>query len=253
MVIVIIEDEQMVADDLQDNLQKFLLEPANIIKLYTVKSSIQWLKSNPAPDLIFSDIQLGDGLSFEVFNAVPMMVPIIFCTAYDQYALEAFQLNGINYILKPYAPEILESALKKFFQFKQMFTEPTNYDAVLELLTNRAGKSKTSSILVYYKDKIMPVKLEKIALFYLENEIIHLLTFDGKVYYPNKTLEELEKIGGNTFFRASRQVLVCRKAITDVSTFFSRRLSLNLSIDFQERITVSRNRSAAFLEWLTSE
>lgn len=253
MKVVIIEDERLVADDLEENIGSLIPSPLAIVKLYTVKEAILWLKNNPAPDLIFSDIQLGDGLSFEVFAAVAITAPVIFCTAYDQYAIEAFKMNGINYILKPYSREMLETALNKYHQLKNLFTQTATigYDALLEFMAMRETKGKTGSILVYHKDKIIPIKLEDIALFYLEKEIVHLLTFGGQVYYPNKTLDELEKAAGTSFFRASRQVLICRKAITDASSFFSRRLSLNLTVPFHDRITVSRGRTPAFLEWLT--
>ena len=252
MNIVIIEDERVVAEDLEKSITQLVKTPVSIVQLRSVKESVAYFKTAPAPDMIFSDIQLGDGLSFEIFIAVPMSVPVIFCTAYDEYALDAFKANGIDYILKPFTTETLERALNKYNQFKQLFSakESQSYSNLMQLLADR-DTTKASSILVYYQDKIMPVKLNDIALFYLENNIIHLLTFSGKTYYPNKNLDELEKLTGNHFFRANRQFLVCRKAIIDVSSFFSRKLYLNLSIVFKEKITVSKGKAALFLEWLT--
>ena len=252
MNIVIIEDERVVAEDLEQSITNLIKEPVHIVQLRSVKESIAWFKSAPAPDMIFSDIQLGDGLSFEIFIAVPITVPVIFCTAYDEYALEAFKANGIDYILKPFTTQTLEAALKKYNQFKQVFAAktPSSYSDLMQLLTDREPV-KTASILVYYQDKIMPVKLSDIALFYLENNIIHLLTFSGKTYYPNKNLDDLEKITGNHFFRANRQFLICRKAIVEVSKYFSRKLYLNLSIPFKEKVTISKGKAAEFLQWLT--
>jgi len=252
MNIVIIEDERVVAEDLEQSITTLIKEPVHIVQLRSVKESIAWFKSAPAPDMIFSDIQLGDGLSFEIFIAVPITVPVIFCTAYDEYALEAFKANGIDYILKPFTTQTLEAALKKYNQFKQVFAAktPSSYSDLMQLLTDREPV-KTASILVYYQDKIMPVKLSDIALFYLENNIIHLLTFSGKTYYPNKNLDDLEKITGNHFFRANRQFLICRKAIVEVSKYFSRKLYLNLSIPFKEKVTISKGKAAEFLQWLT--
>jgi len=252
MNIVIIEDERVVAEDLEKSITQLIKEPVDIVQLRSVKESIAYFKDAPAPDMIFSDIQLGDGLSFEIFIAVPLTVPVIFCTAYDEYALDAFKANGIDYILKPFTTQTLERALNKYGQLKQLFTvnENPSYSNLMQLLSDRET-SKTSSILVYYQDKIMPIKLDDIALFHLKNDVIHLLTFSGKTYYPNKNLDELERLTGGYFFRANRQFLVCRKAIIDVSSFFSRKLSLNLSIPFSEKVTVSKGKASQFLEWLT--
>jgi DNA-binding LytR/AlgR family response regulator len=119
----------------------------------------------------------------------------------------------------------------------------------MELLAKKEAP-KPSSVLVYHQDKIIPIKLDDIALIYLANEVSHLLTFSGKTFYPNKNLDELEKTGGNHFFRANRQFLVSRKAIIDVSSFFSRKLSLNLNIAFSEKIVVSKGKASQFLAWL---
>ncbi|TDQ11185.1 LytR/AlgR family response regulator transcription factor [Pedobacter metabolipauper] len=253
MDIVIIEDERVVAEDLERNIIALIDRPVRIIQLRSVKESVAYFKSEPQPDIIFSDIQLGDGLSFEIFIAAQLTAPIIFCTAYDEYALEAFKVNGIDYILKPFTRQTLEAALKKYSQLKDIFavTAPQQYNNLMQLLVNR-DQAKAASILVYYQDRIKPIKLHEIALFQLENDVVQLHTFSGKVYYPNKNLDELERLTGNHFFRANRQFLVCRKAIIDVSSFFSRKLSLNLSIVLTERITVSKGRTAAFLEWLAN-
>ena len=240
----------MAAEDLEKSLLQ-LLDDVNIVQLHSVKEAVAYFTGSSVPDIIFSDIQLGDGLSFEIFVAVPLVVPVIFCTAYNEYALDAFKANGIDYILKPYSKQTLETALKKYEQLKKAFTgnEAQSYNNLMHLLAGR-DISKTSSILVYNQDKIMPVKLTDIALFHLENNLTHLLTFSGKIYYPNKNLDELEKITGNYFFRANRQFLVCRKAIVDISSFFSRKLYVNLLISYKEKVIVSKGKAAAFLEWL---
>jgi DNA-binding LytR/AlgR family response regulator len=251
MNIVIIEDEAIVADELEADIKKLIDEPVEIVKLKSVKEAIAYFKKADAPDLIFSDIQLGDGLSFEIFVAEPVAVPVIFCTAYDEYALDAFKANGIDYILKPFTRQTLDSALQKYRQLKKIFSadQTPQYDALMQMLTGR-GTQTAASVLVYHQDKIIPVKMEDIALFYLENEITHLLTFSGKCYFPNKNLDELEKLSGNIFFRANRQSLICRKAIIDVSSFFSRKLSLNLNIPFNDKIIVSKGKASQFLNWL---
>lgn len=252
MKIVIIEDETVVADDLEMNIRKLLDQPLDLIKLDSVKEGIAYFQDNESPDLIFSDIQLGDGLSFEIFVTVPISTPVIFCTAYDEYALDAIKANGIDYILKPFTRQTLDKALQKYLQLKKIFSaDPIpQYEALLKLLSGNEVQ-KTASILVYHQDKIIPINLEDIALYYLSNEITHLLTFSGKTYYPNKNLDELERLSGGSFFRANRQYLICRKSIIDVSSFFSRKLSLNLNIPFPEKIIVSKGKAPLFLKWLT--
>lgn len=251
MNIVIIEDELVVAEDLEFNIRQLSDEPVNIVQLHSVKASIAYFKTHTGTDLILSDIQLGDGLSFEIFFAVPMATPVIFCTAFDEYALEAFRANGIDYILKPFSEDTLERALSRYKQLKMALVQDQNpqFHALMQLLTEREAQ-KAVSILVYHQDKIIPVKMEDIALFYLENEVTHLLTFTGKTFYPNKNMEELERIIGSNFFRANRQFLVCRKTVIDVSSFFSRKLALNLSIHFNDKVIVSKGKAAQFLKWL---
>ncbi|MES2064613.1 MAG: LytTR family DNA-binding domain-containing protein [Bacteroidota bacterium] len=253
MNIIIIEDEGIVADDLEINLRKLISEPVNIIKLRSVKEGIAYFKNNDAPDLIFSDIQLGDGLSFEIFVSEQVAVPIIFCTAYDEYALDAFKANGIDYILKPFTRQTLNAALEKYMQLKKIFSadQTPQYDALLKLLSGKEGQ-QAASVLVYHLDKIIPISLNDIAMFYLENNVTNLLTYSGKTYFPNRNLDELERLAGSSFFRANRQYLVCRKAIIDVSSFFSRKLSLNLKVSHSEKVIVSKGRAAQFLSWLTN-
>lgn len=252
MRIIIIEDERLTADDLAESILQLDSSVSEIIQLRSVKEAIVYFKHNPMPDLIFSDIQLGDGLSFEIFAVIDITAPIIFCTAYDEYLLEAFKTNGIDYILKPFTKELLEVAFNKYKKLKQKMEGnlKQQYDAILKIFTDKEP-SKTESILVYYQDKILPVKLDDIALFYIENEICHLQTFSGKLFYPNKNLDELERMIGTGFFRTNRRSLVNRKAVVDASTYFARKLLVNLSVTFNEPVTVSKERTPLFLKWLT--
>ena len=254
MKIVIIEDEPIVADDLEKNFRMLLPQPLEIDKIASVMEGIEYFSKGLLPDLIFSDIQLGDGLSFEIFIACKLSVPVIFCTAYDEYALDAFKANGIDYVLKPFSKTTLSSALQKYHRLKQLFSaEQTPQMAALVRLMSNSVLQRASSILVYHQDKIIPVNVDEIALFYLANEILHLLTFSGKTYYPNGSLDEMERVSGNSFFRANRQFLVSRRAINDVSSFFTRKLSVNLKMHFEERIYVSKVKAPIFLKWLSNE
>ena len=207
MTIVIIEDEPIVADELELNIGKLISGPLDILKIMSVKEGIEYFQEAKLPDLIFSDIQLGDGLSFEIFLACEISVPVIFCTAYDEYALDAFKANGIDYILKPFSRETLDAALQKYIRLKKSFSleQTPQMEALAKLMTG-ASLQRSASILVYHRDKIIPINMEEVAMFYLENEIVHLLTFSGKLYYLSKNLDELEKLSGTTFFRANRQL-----------------------------------------------
>ena len=250
MKIVIIEDEQLTAEDLYETIMQIVPDAQIIAVLYSVSSAISWFLKNEHPDLIFSDIQLGDGLCFEIFKTVPIDTPVFFCTAYDEYALKAFNTNGIDYILKPYDKNTIESAFQKYNNLKNKLTgDVTNLDQIVKLFGDKKKQSK-GSVLVYKKDKILPVRFNDIALFYIENEITHLITFDNKSYTINKTIETVEETSSDDFFRVNRQFLIHRKAIKEASQYFARKLSLSLTIPFKETITVSKNRVHDFLNWL---
>ncbi|KAA3436959.1 LytR/AlgR family response regulator transcription factor [Rufibacter hautae] len=250
MNIVIIEDEPLTAEDLEDTLLE--VEPgAKILAvLASVKAAIAYFKENPQPDLIFSDIQLGDGLSFEVFQAVDITKPVVFCTAYNEYALEAFKANGIDYILKPFSRETIQKTLLKYKKLQESLAPAKpDYQALLQLLDQRPAQ-KPQSVLVFQRDKIIPLPLDQIAVVYSQNLVTHVLTFDQKKYTLNQNMEEMEALCGNQFFRANRQFLLHYKAIKEASQYFGRKLSVTLNIPFQEEIIVSKAKSPLFLHWL---
>jgi len=241
MKIVIIEDEPLTAKDLAACIRT--AEPAAdvVATLASVGEAKAWFDRNAAPDLIFSDIQLGDGQSFAVFERLMRVVPVIFCTAYDAYALEAFRAAGIDYILKPFNEESVGAALLKYRALKGVAPGASVVAPAV---------SAAAAILVYYKDKILPVKMAEIALFYLQHEMVRLVMFDSKEYIVNKSLEELEGLAGVSFYRVNRQYLVNREAIKDASPYFGRKLLVNLSLPTEEKITVGRLKVNHFLEWL---
>jgi len=251
MKIVIIEDEKLTAKDLEDVILEIAPSFQIVATLYSVKQGIEYFRQNPNPDLIFSDIQLGDGLSFDIFSAVETKTPIVFCTAYDEYALQAFRLNGIDYVLKPFTTEAISAALDKYKGLSKVFAENTG-TAIGEIqrLLSEMKPVKSSSILVNHKEKIIPIKLDDIAVFYIRNQATYLMNFDGKSYFLNKTLDQIEQICGEGFFRANRQFLVNRAAVNDASHHLSRKFSIRLKIPFEHHITVSREKLSDFLEWL---
>jgi two-component system, LytTR family, response regulator LytT len=252
MNIVIIEDEPLTSDDLARTILKLTPEAKIVAKLYSVEEAIAWFKKNEHPDLIFSDIQLGDGLCFDFFKSQPVTSPVVFCTAYDEFALTAFKANGIDYILKPFDDDAVANAIAKYKELERRFSSGNNtqFQSMLELFENRE-RQKKSTILVYHKDKILPVRMDDIALFYLENEITYLITFDQKSFTINKPLDELEKMAGNDFYRANRQHLINIKAIKEASQYFARTLSVTLTIPFKETIKVNKVKVPDFLNWLS--
>ena len=180
MNIVIIEDELMSADDLADILKQ--IDPSiTVCGIFpSVKKATAYLKTAPAVDLIFSDIQLGDGLSFEIFKEVKINTPVIFCTAYDEYALKAFEANAIEYILKPFDKSAIEKALDKYHEIK-MYYAPVmmDYTSLINTLTTH-NKTEYSAILVYQKEKVLPIKINDIAICYIDNEITRIVCFNNK-------------------------------------------------------------------------
>jgi len=253
MKIVIIEDEQLTADDLSETILKVSPEVLIIARLSSVKDAVAWFRKNEQPDLIFSDIQLGDGLCFEIFRKHPITTPVIFCTAFDEYALTAFKAHGIDYILKPFDEQTIAGALTRYKELERKFLgNNKQIETILQLFENRKNQ-KQGSVLVYHKDKILPIKLQDIALFYLEHEITYIITFGQKTFTISKSLEELEEIAGNSFYRANRQYLINRKAIKEASQYFARKLSIALSIPFSETITVSKVKVPDFLNWLSRD
>jgi two-component system, LytTR family, response regulator LytT len=169
MKIVIIEDEKITANDLKKTLLSIEPDIEITAMLTSVEDSIDYFKSNAAPDLIFSDIQLGDGLSFEIFKALDSHIPIIFCTAYDTYFPEAFETTGIDYVLKPFSKATIEKALMKYQHFEKQFSRSKeDFQSLLGLLEARLYPSR-KAVIVRHRDKIIPIEVADVALFYLEN------------------------------------------------------------------------------------
>jgi two-component system, LytTR family, response regulator LytT len=257
MNIVIIEDEPLTAKDLEVCIRA--AEPTARIDavLGSVAEALAFFRDHPLPlpDLIFSDIQLGDGLSFSIFAGFEQPVPVIFCTAYDAYALDAFKVTGIDYILKPFSAKSIAGALAKYQRLTGHSagapSAAVSGPAVLAELSALFGQQASRrSVLVYHKDKIVPVNINDIAVCYLKEDVVHLITFAKQPHILHKTLEEIEKIAGAGFYRVNRQCLVNREAIRDVSQDAGRRLLVNLLVPCAEKITVGRARVASFLEWL---
>ena len=252
MRILIIEDEKRTANDLKRTIFE-VLPAAEILGIAgSVEEGIEMLEKEEMIDLVFSDIQLSDGLSFEIFQAVDKSIPVIFCTAFDQFALQAFQTYGIDYILKPFDTKSVTRALDKFRDLRKG-PQQTDFNVIAEAIRQQLyPQQKTTSILIHQGEKLIPLPVEEVALFFIKDEILSALTFDQKRYFVDQKLDSLELALSPAFFRANRQHLVHRKAIKDVSQYYHRKLQVNLTIPFDGQILVGKLKVTAFKEWLST-
>lgn len=253
MRIVIIEDEKITAKDLAKTILSINDEIEIVAMLHSVDEGIDFLSKNKEIDLIFSDIQLGDGLSFEIFEATNNQVPIIFCTAFNEYALDAFKTAGIDYLLKPFSQTTVAKALEKYESIKYTFSQNNDQLSVLmNALKTQLQPTKTASVIVQQGDKIIPINIDTIALFYIEDDYVFAYTFDQKSHILSQKMESLEHNFYPQFFRANRQFLVNRKAIKDASHYFNRKVLVNLNLPFKEQITVGKVKVTTFIDWLSN-
>lgn len=253
MNILIVEDEHRAALDLQNTIREILPEANITAILDSVESAIVWLNKHESPDLAFFDIQLADGLSFEIFGEAKVECPVVFCTAFDEYALQAFQVNGVDYILKPFDREAVRRAIDKVKALDNFFQKR---DGSLErklanLLDNLRRPAAKTTFLVSQREKMMPINVSEIAYFYIEHEVTFLHTFDNRRFMLNQTLDELEKVlDTRQFYRANRQFLVNADAIHEVEQYFARKLLLKIKAQTKEPIIVSKAKASEFLLWL---
>ncbi|MDG1276210.1 MAG: LytTR family DNA-binding domain-containing protein [Algoriphagus sp.] len=248
MIIVIIEDERPAANRLIRLLEQHFVGEEFVQGLDSVKKSIQWFSDNPAPDLIFCDIQLADGISFEIFEQVKLSTPIIFTTAYDQYAIKAFQVNAIDYLLKPVDPEELARSISKY---KANQLKPSlDFEAIKAMLAPKVANFKTR-FLVKYGEKIQSITVEEIAFFYSEARVTFLQTTSGKQFVLDQTLEQVEsQVDPDSFFRLNRKYLCSFPSISEIFTYSNSRLKVKLVNCSDEDILISREKTADFKTWL---
>lgn len=251
MNILIIEDETAAATNLQAILRKVAPTYNVITVLESIEESVEYFQNATqiVPDLVFMDIHLADGESFHIFDKVNITSPIIFTTAYDEYALRAFKVNSIDYILKPIKEEDLRRAIDKLTQLSGK--ERTEYQDRVESMVETSKRESQRVFLVHYKDKIIPLSINDIAFFYTSNEKVSAFTFKGDRYVVDRTLEVLQStLPADEFFRANRQYIVARQAVKDIAVWFGSRLSLNLSLETPEKIIISKARVPEFKQWL---
>jgi two-component system response regulator LytT len=249
MTILIIEDEALAAEKIKDTL--LAIDPSFTIvaMLKSVESSTEWLLNNKHPDLILSDIQLLDGLSFEIFQQVKVEVPVIFTTAYDQYAIRAFEVNSIDYLLKPVEKEKLQGSLQKLNSRKGN-SPAIAYEEVLKLIRPNQTEYK-SRFMVKIGQRILAIPVEKIAYFYSESKLTYIVTEENKRYPFDIPLDEIDvQLNPKTFFKINRQYIISFSSIAEIHPYFKGRIKLKLSPDQSDEIIVSSERSPEFKKWL---
>ncbi|MFO7655658.1 MAG: LytTR family DNA-binding domain-containing protein [Bacteroidales bacterium] len=251
MNVLIIEDEVFAAEKLEQMLLE--INPAiNVLaKLGSINESVKWLMNNKS-DLIFLDIQLSDGISFSIFEQVTINTPIIFTTAYDQYAIKAFQLNSISYLLKPIRKSELEESLQKYHSLKSAFS--IDFEMLLANIQGREHEYK-KRFLIQIGEKIRKVEINDIAYFFMFEKAVYLRTFQGNSYPVDYTLDKLESlINTEKFFRINRKYIVCIDAITSMFAYSRSRVKLELkpNADDEHDIIVSIDRSSDFKKWLNA-
>jgi len=246
MKALIIEDEVLAVKHLQQVLDE--VDISVIAVLESIEETLVWFKINPQPELVFMDIHLADGSAFEIFKHVTISCPVIFTTAYDEYALKAFKVNSIDYLLKPIDPESVKGALRKL----DTISRSNSSDELKKFIESfTKGLSYKSNFLIPTKgDKLIPLQSTEIAYISIDASLVRAKTFDGKSFRFEFTLDELgDMLNPSDFFRANRQYIIARKAIKDIDLWFSSRLSVNLNVDAPEKILISKARIPEFKSW----
>ncbi|HET7732531.1 MAG TPA: LytTR family DNA-binding domain-containing protein [Paludibacter sp.] len=253
MKAVIIEDELVATQNLQRLINQLADDIQVIAVLQSVEESIDWFSLNPAPDVLFMDIHLADGSAFSIFEKVKIPCPIIFTTAYDEYALKAFEVNSVDYLLKPINQKNMERALEKLRRV--LTTKIDNADMISNVLAafRETKKVYKSNFLIPHKDKFIPLSIQKIACFYTENKMVKIITDDNQTFSMDSSLEDLyTQLDPSQFFRANRQYIISHKAIKDISIWFGSKVSINLYVTLPEKIIVSKARVSEFKAWYTT-
>ena len=249
MNVLIIEDEKNAAENLETMLHQIDKHIHVQRKIDSIEESVNWLNTNNT-DLIFLDIHLADGLGFEIFEQIEINIPVIFTTAYDQYAIRAFKVNSIDYLLKPIEIEQLEQSLDKFKELKKLsIANRADFEALINFFHNKITYQER--FIVRYAQKIKSIKTEDIAYFYIESENVFLCTTNQKNYSIDYSLDKLENlVNPKIFFRVNRQFIVNITAIENMYALSKSRIKLELQPNPDRDVIVSYNRMSDFKKWL---
>jgi len=255
MTTIIIEDEKPAARLLQRKLEKIDVQ-ANVM-LHSVEEALNWFSENDHPDLIFLDIQLSDGLSFEIFEKIDIKSAVIFTTAYDEYALRAFKLNSIDYLLKPIDEDDLEVAVIKFKERYQLskttLKEPMqlDFEQIRKMLSNPFEKTFKKRFTVKIGQHLKVISADEIECFFSENKGTYIHTFDNRNYLVDSTLEVLEQeLDMTEFYRISRKFIIPLKAIKEITVYSNSRLKIILPTYREDEVIVSREKVSDFKNWI---
>jgi two-component system LytT family response regulator len=253
MKVVIIEDELAASDNLTYMLNSIDSSIEILGVLDSVKSAVHFFSKPHAAELVFMDIHLADGISFEIFDKVRITIPVVFTTAYDQYALKAFKVNSIDYLLKPIDEEELSESLNQFrVQTKDKGIQDHQVKGLLNLIKENSQTYK-STFLVNQRDQLIPLKTNNIAYFRIDTGIVKAITHDHQSYNIDGKLEELEdELDPTRFYRANRQFIVKRDAIANIKYYFNGKLILSVNPPSAERIVVSKAKATEFKNWMNS-
>jgi DNA-binding LytR/AlgR family response regulator len=263
MNVLLVEDEPLAVKKLIRLLEEVAFDVKVVGTAGSIRAAVEWLESNPAPDLIFLDIELSDGQSFEIFQRTRVKSPIIFVTSYDEFALQAFKVNSVDYLLKPVQKEDLANSIAKYRELKAQYSRDSNpisasIESLLlslvggELAETPAGKKEyRSRFLVKHLQKYVTVEVADIAYFWSEGRINFFKTRAGQKHLVEYTMEEIEgMLDPRDWFRVSRQYIVSVPSVAEIHPFFNNRLKLHLTPKEPEEVTVSRERVADFKVWM---
>lgn len=245
---IIIEDEKAALENLTSVINSIAKDVEIIARLSSVTESISYLSQRPEADLIFSDVQLGDGLSFEIFNQSGTRIPVIFITGYDEFMLNAFEYNGIDYLLKPVDPESLKKAINKYRMLERHFGNESSMNDLLQYIRNHRKKR----MIVKKGLENISLRLEDVVLFYTENKIVYVIDRWGKKFLADKNLTELEEdLDSSVFFRANRQYIININFVRGFKSYEKVKLLVDLTVpDLNHCIIVSQEMAPQFREWM---
>ena len=255
MKVLIVEDEQVAARTLQNLLLQVEPKAEVVAVIPTVKKTVEFLKTNPQLDLVFFDIHLADDSVFKVFEQVVPQCPVVFTTAYDAYAVKAFELNSLDYLLKPIRLDRLQQTIERYKQQQELAATPMLHklESVLQSL-QQPGEKYKSRFLVKAGSKLLPIEIEQAAYFYRDEEVVQLMTYAGKRYAVNYSLEELESLlDPKMYFRLNRQVIASFNALAEIHSYFKGKLKIELKPAAPYEVIVSQERASVFKEWLEGE
>lgn len=258
MNILIVEDEDLAVKKIQKTLSSVDSEAVITGITDSIKSTVEWLQQHPQPDLILMDIELADGQSFEIFNLIDVKSPVVFTTSYDEYALKAFKVNSIDYLLKPVQKDELQSALNKYKKMKNSYavkteeSQPVNLDSLVKELQNKLQpKEFRKRFLVKHAQKLVSIEIEEIAYFFSDGRLNFFKTTDNRKFVVDYTMDELEDmLDPRQYFRISRSFYVSINCIDKIDDYFGNRLILQLQPAVDKEALVSREKVTDFKKWM---